>query len=75
LDTFKPGLIIPFLLIDGQFMQVGSGYSPQLVAGMDHVKIKADLENPASLSGNAIRTEREDISALICKSIGRMYAI
>jgi hypothetical protein len=45
LDTFSPGLIIPFLLIDGQVMQVGSGYSPQLLAGMDHVKIKADIEN------------------------------
>ena len=25
LDTFNPDRIIPFLLIDGQFMQVGSG--------------------------------------------------
>ena len=75
LDTYNPGLIIPFLLIDGQFMQVGSGYSPQLLAEMDHVNIKADLQNPASLSANAIRTERENISVLTCKSIGHMYAI
>ena len=51
-------------------MQVGSGYSPQLLAGMDHAKIKADLENSTSLAGNAIRTETENISALICKIIG-----
>ena len=75
LDTYNPGLTISFLLIDGQFIQVGSGYSPQLVTVMDHLKIKGDLENPASLSGNAIRTGRENISALICKSIGQMYAI
>ena len=75
LDTYNPGLTIPFLLIDGQFRQVRSGYSPQLLAGMDYIKIKADLQDPASLSANAIRTERENISALICKSIGQMYAI
>ena len=75
LDTYNPGLTISFLLIDGQFIQVESGYSPQLVTGMDHLKIKGDLKNPASLSGNAIRTERENISALTCKSIGQMHAI
>jgi len=37
---------------------------------MDHAKVKAELENPASLVGNAIRTEADNISALICKSIG-----
>jgi hypothetical protein len=25
LDTFNPDQLIPFLLIDGQFMEVGSG--------------------------------------------------
>jgi hypothetical protein len=48
----------------------GLGYSPQLLEGMDHAKVKAELENPASLVGNAIRTEADNISALICKSIG-----
>ncbi|MCI0565458.1 MAG: DUF929 domain-containing protein, partial [Nitrososphaera sp.] len=43
LDTFNPDQIIPFLLIDGQFMQVGSGYSPQLLEGLDHAKVKHEL--------------------------------
>jgi hypothetical protein len=60
----------PLQEIDGQFMQVDSGYSPQLLEGMDHAKIKAELENPASAVGNAIKTEADIISALICKSIG-----
>src|ERR671917_1667053 len=69
LDTFNPDQIIPFLLIDGQFMQVGSGYSPQLLEGMSHAKLKAEVQNPASSVGKAIKTEADNITALICKSI------
>ncbi|HEY3094776.1 MAG TPA: DUF929 family protein [Nitrososphaera sp.] len=70
LDTFNPDQIIPFLLVDGQFMQVGAGYSPQILEGMDHAKVKAELANPASPVGKAMRTEIDNITALICKSIG-----
>jgi uncharacterized protein DUF929 len=69
IDTFNPDQIIPFFLIDGQFMQVGSGYSPQLFDGMDHTKVKAEVENPDSSLGKAIKTETDNIIALICKSI------
>ena len=69
LDTFNPDQIIPFFLIDGQFMQVGSGYSPQLLEGMDHTKVKAEVENPDSSLGKAIKTETDNITALICKTI------
>jgi thiol-disulfide isomerase/thioredoxin len=70
LDTFNPNQMIPFLLIDGQFMQVGSGYSPQLLEGMSHAKVKEGVQNPASTLGRAIRIEADNITALICKSIG-----
>jgi thiol-disulfide isomerase/thioredoxin len=70
LDTFNPDQIIPFLLIDGQFMQVGTGYSPQILEGMDHAKVRAELANPASPVGRAIRVEIDNITALVCKSIG-----
>lgn len=69
IETFNPDQIIPFLLIDGQFMQVGSGYSPKLLQGMDHAKVKAEIENFASSVGKAIKTETDNITALICKSI------
>jgi Domain of unknown function (DUF929) len=68
LDTFNPDQIIPFLLIDGQFMQVGSGYSPHLLEGMNHAKLRAEIQNPASLVAKAIKTEADNITALICKS-------
>ena len=51
LDAFNPDRIIPFLLIDGQFMQVGSGYTPQLLEGMNHAKVKEEVQNPASTLG------------------------
>lgn len=70
LDTFNPDQIIPFLLIDGQFMQVGSGYSPQILEGMDHAKVRDELGNPSSPVGQAMRAEIDNIVALICKSIG-----
>ncbi|HXV47109.1 MAG TPA: DUF929 family protein [Nitrososphaera sp.] len=70
LDTFNPDEIIPFLLVDGQFMQVGTGYSPQILEGMDHAKVRAELANPASPVGKAIRAESDNIVALVCKSIG-----
>ena len=69
IDTYNPDQIIPFLLIDGQFMQVGSGYSPKLLQGMDHAKVKVEIENYASPLGNAIKTETDNITSLICKSI------
>lgn len=69
IDAFDPDQIIPFLLIDGQFMQVGSGYSPKLLQGLGHAKVKAEIENFASSLGKAIKTETDNITALICKSI------
>jgi thiol-disulfide isomerase/thioredoxin len=69
IDTFNPDQIIPFLLIDGQFMQVGSGYNPQLLEGLDHERVNAELENPTSLLSKAIKTEANNITALICNSI------
>jgi thiol-disulfide isomerase/thioredoxin len=70
LDTFNPDQIIPFLLVDGQFMQVGAGYSPKLIEGLDHVKIRTELEDPKSEVGRAMREEIDNITALICRSIG-----
>ena len=69
IDAFNPDQVIPFLLIDGRFMQVGSGYSPQLLEGMDHAKVMTEIENPVSSLSKAVKTETDIIVALICKSI------
>lgn len=70
LDTFNPDQIIPFLLIDGQFMQVGAGHSPQLIEGLEHSKVRSELDNAGSGIGKAINAEIDNIEALVCKSIG-----
>jgi len=70
LDTFNPDQIIPFLLVDGQFMQIGAGYSPQILEGMDHAKVRAELANPASAVGKAMKAEIDNITAFVCRSIG-----
>jgi hypothetical protein len=70
LDTFNPDQIIPFLLIDGQFMQVGSGYSPQLLEGLDHAKVRTALSDTNSAVGKALESESNNIVAMICKGIG-----
>jgi hypothetical protein len=75
LDAFNPDQIIPFLLIDGQFMQTGSGYSPHLLEGMDHAKVKSKLSNPASSVSKAISTEAEIITSLICKGINHKASV
>ncbi len=70
LDTFNPDQIIPFLLIDGQFTQVGSGYSPRLLEGMDHARVNRELTDPNSEVGKAMRAEIENVTTLVCKSTG-----
>ena len=75
LDVFNPDQIIPFLLIDGQFMQVGSGYSPSVLEGMDHAKIRGEIADPGSPVGKAMKTEIDNITALICKCIQGRHKI
>ncbi len=70
LDTYNPDQMIPFLLVDGQYMQLGAGYSPELIQNMSHDKVKAELNNPGSLIGKAINTEIHNIVALLCKATG-----
>jgi thiol-disulfide isomerase/thioredoxin len=71
LDAFNPDQIIPFLLIDGQFMQVGSGFSPQILEGMGHAKVRTELANPSSLLAKAVKIEIDNVTALVCKSISQ----
>jgi len=51
-------------------MQVGSGYSPQILEGMEHAKVRTELSNPASLVAKAVKIEIDNITGLVCKSIG-----
>ena len=74
LDKYNPDQIIPFLLIDGQYVQVGSGYSPQLLEGMDHSKVKSQIKSGDTALGRSINEEADNITALACKSVGGKLA-
>ncbi|MEM3160356.1 MAG: DUF929 family protein [Nitrososphaera sp.] len=70
LDMYNPDQMIPFLLVDGQYMQVGAGFSPEMIQNMSHEQVRAELDKPDSAIGKAIRAEIDNITALVCKSIG-----
>lgn len=69
LDMYNPDQMIPFLLVDGQYMQVGTGFSPEMIQNMSHEQVRTELSNPESVIGKAIREEIDNITALACKSI------
>ena len=69
LENYNPDQIIPFLLIDGQFMQVGSGINAKIIEGMDHKDVEKELSIADSKIGSEIRKESEYITALICWSL------
>jgi thiol-disulfide isomerase/thioredoxin len=70
LDMYNPDQMIPFLLIDGQYMQVGAGFTPELIQNMTHDNVMAELSNVHSVIGKAINGEIDNITALICKATG-----
>ena len=74
LENYNPDQIIPFLLIDGQFMQIGSGIKPEKLQNMEHEQILREINNEQSSDiGNMIKTEIDNITTLVCKSLNSSY--
>jgi len=69
LENYNPDQIIPFTLIDGQFMQAGSGYSPKLFEGLDHNRVREQILDPKSTLGSSIKNETAFLMALICSTL------
>ena len=44
-------------------MQVGAGYGPQILKGMDYAEVKAELANPTSPVGKEMKSEIDNITA------------
>ena len=70
---YNPDKIIPFLLIDDQFMQTGTILDHRLFENQTSEKItkliETDNENQIT---EEIRDQSNIITALICKSIGEI---
>jgi hypothetical protein len=69
LENYNPDQIIPFTLIDGQFMQAGCGYSPKLFEGLDHDKVREQILDPPSALGSSIKNETAFLTALMCSTL------
>lgn len=61
---------IPFLDFGGQFVTQGAPYSPQLLAGMTHAQVAADMSKPTSTVGKAIIGTANLYTAALCHLTG-----
>ena len=71
IDQFNPQARFPFLMINGQYTQLGSGYPPNLIDGMEFATLRRQVtsgeKNPAT---DAIGGESQIITTYICHSTG-----
>jgi thiol-disulfide isomerase/thioredoxin len=65
---FNPSKEIPFLLVGGRFMQVGSGFTPKIFIGHTFRQTETELKKMESDIRKTIDDEANIISALMCIS-------
>jgi thiol-disulfide isomerase/thioredoxin len=65
---YNPKKEIPFLLIGGRFMQVGSGFPPKIFIGHTFRQTETELKKVESEIRKTIDEEANVISALLCIS-------
>src|SRR5581483_11836780 len=65
---------IPWIDVGGQYAMVSSGFTPQILAGLDWNKIAARLTNPKDLVTQGIVGNAANITAAICKVTGMQPA-
>jgi hypothetical protein len=63
---FNPDKEIPFLLIGGRFMQIGSGFTPKIFIGHTFRQTETELKKVESEIRKTIDDEANIISALLC---------
>lgn len=69
LDVYNPDNMIPFLLIDGQYMRFGSSIKPELLQNIGHDTVRNEISLEKSEIGKMIREETKNITTLICKCV------
>lgn len=62
---------VPFLFLNGQYVQLSSGFSPSLLSGKTYEQVKADIESNVNTPYiAAINKEADIITAYLCKATG-----
>jgi hypothetical protein len=65
---YNPKKEIPFLLIGGRFMQIGSGFTPKIFIGHTFRQTETELKKTESEIRKTIDEEANNIAALLCIS-------
>lgn len=68
LHKYNPKKEIPFLLIGGRFMQIGSGFTPKIFIGHTFRQTETELKKSESEIRKTIDEEASCIAALLCVS-------
>lgn len=68
-NQYDPRGGVPFLFLNGQYVQLAAGYSPALLSGKTFAEVKRDVENNANTELiAAINEEANILTAFLCKS-------
>lgn len=68
-NQYDPTGGVPFLFINGKYVQLSSGYSPSLLQGKTYEQVKADVDSNANAPYvTAINREADIITAYLCKA-------
>jgi hypothetical protein len=71
IDRFDPQAKFPFLMINGQYVQFDSGFSPGLIDGMDFAALRGQLDSGEQSDATmAIIAEADLITRYLCNSTG-----
>ena len=65
---------VPWVDVGGQYAMVSSGFTPQILAGLDQNQIADRLSNPKDLVTQGIVGNAANITAAICKGTGMQPA-
>lgn len=70
-NQYDPRGGVPFLFLNGQYVQLSSGFSPGLLSGKTYDQVKADVDGNANTPYvAAINKEADIITAYLCKATG-----
>jgi hypothetical protein len=70
-DRFDPQATFPFLMINGQYAQFDSGFSPALIDGMEFDMLRSQLDSrEQNAATSAIISEANLITQYLCHSTG-----
>ena len=71
IDRFDPQATFPFLMLNGQYVQFDSGFSPALIDGLNFDTLRGQLDaGEQNQATAAITAEADLITKYLCHSTG-----